>query len=68
MSDPSGSYEADPHPVSGHRTPNEISLDEAGPIGWLDVDVSREELTATELSEAIRDEPQQSKHRRRRAR
>ena len=33
MSDPSELHKAEPHPVSGHRTPREIAEDEAGPIG-----------------------------------
>ena len=36
MSDPSEATQADPHPVSGHRTPREIAKDEAGPIGQPD--------------------------------
>lgn len=39
MSDPSEKSQANPHPVSGHRTPREIDKDEAGPIGQADVDV-----------------------------
>ena len=39
MSDPAEATQADPHPVSGHRTPQEIAEDEAGPIGQADVDV-----------------------------
>ena len=33
MSDPHELHKAEPHPVSGHRTPREIAEDEAGPIG-----------------------------------
>lgn len=33
MSDPTEANKANPHPVSGHRTPHEIAQDEAGPIG-----------------------------------
>ena len=33
MSDPTEMTQPDPHPVSGHRTPSEIAMDEAGPIG-----------------------------------
>jgi hypothetical protein len=33
MSDPTERTHANPHPVSGHRTPAEIAEDEAGPIG-----------------------------------
>lgn len=39
MSDPSEATQADPHPVSQHRTPREIAADEAGPIGKPDLDV-----------------------------
>lgn len=39
MSDPSRANQANPHPVSQHRTPGEIAADEAGPIGQPDVDV-----------------------------
>ena len=39
MSDPSGLTQANPHPVSQHRTPREIAEDEAGPIGQPDLDV-----------------------------
>lgn len=38
MSDPAEATQADPHPVSGHRTPREIAEDEAGPIGQVDTD------------------------------
>ncbi len=33
MSDLRELNKAEPHPVSGHRTPREIAEDEAGPIG-----------------------------------
>jgi hypothetical protein len=36
MSDPSEAIHANPHPVSQHRTPQEIAKDEAGPIGQAD--------------------------------
>jgi len=39
MSDPSGKTQANPHPVSEHRTPREIAQDEAGPIGQPDLDI-----------------------------
>ena len=39
MSDPDAATQANPHPVSGHRTPSEIAEDEAGPIGQPDDDV-----------------------------
>jgi hypothetical protein len=44
-SDPSEATQANPHPVSQHRTPREIALDEAGPIGQPDRDlISKEAL------------------------
>lgn len=33
MSDPTERYKIEPHPISSHRTPEEIAEDEAGPIG-----------------------------------
>ena len=48
MSDPSGATQANPHPVSGHRTPREIAKDEAGPIGQPDVDVIAKEVSGPE--------------------
>jgi hypothetical protein len=36
MSDPGEATQANPHPISQHRTPTEIALDEAGPIGHPD--------------------------------
>ena len=33
MSDPTERHKLDPHPISSHRTPEEIAEDEAGPIG-----------------------------------
>jgi hypothetical protein len=39
MSDPRAETQANPHPVSQHRTPSEIAQDEAGPIGQPDKDV-----------------------------
>jgi len=44
MSDPSGATQANPHPVSGHRTPREIAKDETGAIGQPDVDVIAKEV------------------------
>jgi hypothetical protein len=38
LSDPSEATQANPHPVSQHRTPREIALDEGGPIGQPDRD------------------------------
>jgi hypothetical protein len=40
MSDPSEATSANPHPVSGHRNPDEIAKDEAGPIGHPDSDLA----------------------------
>ncbi|MDP9203397.1 MAG: hypothetical protein M3P26_15905 [Gemmatimonadota bacterium] len=45
MSDPSEATHANPHPVSQHRTPREIALDEAGPIGQRDRDVISKEAS-----------------------
>ncbi len=45
MSDPSEATQANPHPVSGHRTPREIAKDEAGAIGQPDVDVIAKEVS-----------------------
>jgi hypothetical protein len=45
MSDPSEATQANPHPVSGHRTPREIAKDEAGAIGQPDVDVIAKEAS-----------------------
>jgi uncharacterized protein YjbJ (UPF0337 family) len=45
MSDPGGATQADPHPVSGHRTPREIAKDETGAIGQPDVDVIAKEAS-----------------------
>ncbi|GAC1410240.1 MAG: hypothetical protein NVSMB53_03880 [Gemmatimonadaceae bacterium] len=42
MSNPT---QANPHPVSGHRTPREIAKDEAGAIGRPDVDVIAKEVS-----------------------
>lgn len=42
MSDPSETSQANPHPVSGHRTPREIAEDETGPIGQADADFARD--------------------------
>lgn len=47
MSDPSESTQANPHPVSQHRSPREIAADEAGPIGQPDVDVVAKEVSDT---------------------
>jgi hypothetical protein len=47
MSDPTESTEANPHPVSQHRSPREIAADEAGPIGQPDLDVVAKEVSDT---------------------
>jgi hypothetical protein len=47
MSDPSEATQANPHPVSQHRSPREIAADEAGPIGQPDVDVVAKEVSDT---------------------
>jgi hypothetical protein len=44
MSDPNEATQANPHPVSQHRTPHEIAKDEAGPIGRSDLDVIAKEV------------------------
>ena len=60
MSDPSEATHANPHPVSGHRTPLEIAKDEAGPIGQADAEVARvpigqanAEVVATETDNGL---------------
>lgn len=60
MSDPSEATHANPHPVSGHRTPLEIAKDEAGPIGQADAEVARvpigqadAEVAATETDNGL---------------
>jgi len=45
MSDPAESTQANPHPVSQHRSPREIAADEAGPIGQPDLDVVANEAS-----------------------
>ena len=49
MSDPDAATQADPHPVSGHRTPSEIAEDEAGPIGQPDTDVDGKNVQGEKL-------------------
>jgi hypothetical protein len=48
MSDPGEATQSNPHPISQHRTPREIALDEAGPIGQPDRDVSARKAAAAE--------------------
>lgn len=45
MSDPNERTQVNPHPVSQHRTPQEIAKDEAGPIGQPDLDVISKEAS-----------------------
>jgi hypothetical protein len=47
MSDPAESTQANPHPVSQHRSPREIAADEAGPIGQPDLDVVAKAVSDT---------------------
>jgi len=54
MSDPREATQADPHPVSGHRTPHEIAEDEAGPIGQADAEVVRPEIAEDQLKRSSR--------------
>ena len=48
MSDPGEATQANPHPISQHRTPWEIALDEAGPIGHPDGGVSSQKAAGAE--------------------
>jgi hypothetical protein len=48
MSDPAEATQANPHPISQHRTPREIALDEAGPIGQPDRDESSSKAAGAE--------------------
>ncbi len=59
MSDPSETTQANPHPVSQHRTPREIAADEAGPIGQPDLDVVAKKTSAASTPQhaAKRHEP-----------
>jgi hypothetical protein len=43
MSDPHQATQANPHPISQHRTPREIAADEDGPIGQPDLDLVEKE-------------------------
>jgi hypothetical protein len=56
MSDPHEATQAEPHPVSQHRTPREIAADEAGEIGKPDLDV-----VAKEASQATAEAKTQAK-------
>lgn len=60
MSDPKEATQANPHPISQHRTPREIAADEAGPIGQPDLDVVARESAdagAEPKAEAKRPQP-----------
>jgi hypothetical protein len=52
MSDPTETTHANPHPVSGHRRPEEIAEDEAGPIGEGDPRVVAERTPTKKLSQS----------------
>jgi hypothetical protein len=52
MSDPTERTHANPHPVSGHRKPEEIAEDEAGPIGQRDAGVVAERTPTKKLSQS----------------
>ena len=58
MSDPSARYQADPHPLSEHRTPSEILLDEAGPIGKPDLDDLSKSIPPGSVPEGSLNRPQ----------
>ena len=61
MSDPKETTQANPHPISQHRTPREIAADEAGPIGQPDLDVVARESAdagAEAKTEAERPRPE----------
>jgi len=40
-----GELAEDNHPLSGHRSPREIAEDEAGPIGFVDLDTTSREAS-----------------------
>jgi hypothetical protein len=52
MSDPTEVTHANPHPVSGHRKPEEIAEDEAGPIGQGGRDVVAEGTPTKKLRQS----------------
>lgn len=54
MSDPAEASQANPHPISQHRTPWEIALDEAGPIGQPDRDESSPKAADTERTRHVK--------------
>jgi hypothetical protein len=45
LSDPHSETQANPHPVSQHRTPSEIAADEDGAIGKADLDIVAREAS-----------------------
>jgi hypothetical protein len=53
MSDPTEVTHANPHPISGHRTPREIAEDEAGPIGHPDEQVVAKHGSGQDLPSAV---------------
>jgi hypothetical protein len=61
MSDPRELHKAEPHPVSGHRTPREIAEDEAGPIGdsskRADKNVPADQGPVRKLDKSTEEEP-----------
>lgn len=63
MSDPRQKTQAEPHPISDHRTPREIAADEAGPIGKPDLDIVAKEASGatseakTQATQARRSPP-----------
>jgi hypothetical protein len=59
MSDPRQKTQAEPHPVSDHRTPREIAADEAGPIGKPDSDIVEQE--ASDASAKAKNQETQAK-------
>ena len=67
MSDPTERTQVNPHPVSQHRTPREIALDEAGPIGQADGDLDPKESSARKGTRelAVRHSPRTKRGKRR---
>jgi hypothetical protein len=57
MSDPSERTHANPHPISGHRTPHEIAEDEAGPIGHPDEHPVEKRGSAKDLAGVMPSKP-----------
>ena len=67
MSDPTERTQVNPHPLSEHRTPREIGLDEAGPIGQADGDLDPKESSARKKTRepAVRRSPRTKRGKRR---